>query len=91
MDKRSSRVPEGGCLLFTAENIAANNIHYPTLCRKSQTWVTLQQEVFGRSALTAGGAIVLPGTRQHKIRTLNLTKLVTISIDLILAQGLNTQ
>ena len=48
--------------------------------------------MLGRSILIEGGtAIVPPGTRQPEIRTLSLIKAMTISIDLILAQGLNMQ
>lgn len=54
-------------------------------------WVILWREVFGGSILIEGRSVVLPGTRQFYIRTLDLIKVMTISIDLILAQGLNMQ
>lgn len=53
-------------------------------------WVILWREVFGRSVCRAGGAVLLPAiTGQPDIRTLNLIKAMTISIDLILARDLN--
>lgn len=54
-------------------------------------WVILQGEAFGRSILVEGGSLALPAKGQLAIRTLNRIKAIAISIDLILAQGLNMQ
>lgn len=44
-----------------------------------------------RKHLSEGGTTGLPGARLLYVRTLNLIKAMTVSIDLILAQGLNMQ
>lgn len=64
-----------------------SRVHYQTFCRKSRTWAALGREVFLRSVLTRGAA----WDQAARDLGLNLIKATTISIDLILAQGLNMQ
>lgn len=85
VDKRSRRAPEGGCLLFTAENTEATFITKLSAGnhRRGPRWR-------GRRLGGAFSSEVRPGTRGTEGRT-DLIKAMAVSIDLILAQGLNTQ
>lgn len=81
-------MPEGGFLLCTAEDTEATFITKLS-ARSSKPWVIFQREVLARRVRGEGRVVVLPGTGQPAIRTLNPIKAMTISLDLILKGGLN--